>query len=76
MKKDHMEVLQAEMLDELKAIHELVTGIRDTVNNQPTRDEFNDLKREVHAVTLGVTDTNRDLKKHTSLPAHVAHGRA
>ena len=64
MKKDHLEVLLDKVYDELKAVHEEVSGIRDKVNDLPTRDEFNDLKREVQAGRLAVTDLSRDYEVH------------
>jgi len=64
------------ILDEVKAVHELVA-------DQPTRGEFAELRRDVaelkqdmKVVKAAVTATNRDLKEHKSLPAHVAHGHA
>jgi len=35
-----------------------------------------ELKKDMKVVKAAVTATNRDLKEHKSLPAHVAHGRA
>ena len=64
------------ILDEIKAVHELVA-------DQPTRGEFAELRRDVvevkqdmKVVKAAVTATNRDLAEHKSLPAHVAHGHA
>jgi len=53
---------------------ESVGDIRAKVEDLPTRDEFNDLRRDVKTINAAVTDTNRDLERHKSLPAHVAHG--
>lgn len=57
------------ILDEIKAVHELVA-------DQPTRGEFAELKQDMKVVKAAVTAINRDLAKHNSVPAHVAHGHA
>ncbi len=62
--------------DEVRAVHEGVAGIREVVNDQPTRAEFNELKRDVKTIKASVTDLSRDLEKHKSLPTPVAHGHA
>jgi hypothetical protein len=36
-----------QILDEVKAVHEAVAGIRQVVDNQPTRDEFEQLRQDV-----------------------------
>jgi Protein of unknown function (DUF2730) len=69
-------VLLEQIRDQNKAVLEAVGGIRAKVENLPTRDEFNELKRDVKTIKAAVTATNSDLKKHKSLPAHLAHGHA
>ncbi|MBA2679232.1 MAG: hypothetical protein H0U76_12640 [Ktedonobacteraceae bacterium] len=62
--KDRLEVLLESIQSEVRAVHELVA-------DQPTRGEFEalrsdvlDLKREVQAVRLAVTDLTHDLETH------------
>ena len=62
------------LIDQNKAVLEAVGDIRAKVEDLTTRDEFNDLRRDVKTIKAAVTDTNRDLERHKSLPAHVAHG--
>jgi hypothetical protein len=64
------------ILDEVKAVHELVAA-------QPTRAEFNELrqdvtelKQEMKVVKAAVQDVSSELAEHKHLPVHVAHGRA
>jgi len=65
-----------QILDEIKAVYELVTA-------QPTRTEFNelrqdvtDLKRDMQVVKAAVVDVSGDLTEHKSVSAHLAHGHA
>ena len=71
---NHLSVLMEHLIDQNRAVLEAVGDIRAKVEDLPTRDEFNDLQRDVKTIKAAVTDTNRDLEKHKSLPAHVAHG--
>ncbi len=64
------------VIDQNKAVLEAVGDIRARVEDLPTRDEFNELKQDVKTIKAAVTDLSRDLDKHKSLSAHVAHGRA
>ena len=73
---NYTSVLLEQIRDQNKAVLEAVGDIRAKVENLPTRDEFNELKRDVKTIKAAVTATNSDLKKHKSLPAHVAHGHA
>ena len=70
---NHLSVLMEYLIDQNRAVLEAVGDIRAKVEDLPTRDEFNDLQRDVKTIKAAVTDTNRDLEKHKSLPAHVAH---
>ena len=50
--------------DQNKAVLEAVTDIQETVRNQPTRDEFQELVTKVDTIQLALTDTNKDLSDH------------
>jgi archaellum component FlaC len=65
-----------EMRGELRAVHEGVGAIREELARVPKREEFEELKQDVKLIKAAVGDLSRDLAKHKSLPAHVAHGRA
>ncbi len=76
MKKDHHILLLEEIRDQNKA---LLEGQKE----QATRADINRvgqrldaLESDVKVIKAAVTTTNRDLKEHKSLPAHVAHGHA
>jgi len=76
MKKDYQLILLEEIRDQNKA---LLEGQKD----QATRADINrvgqrldTLESDVQVIKAAVTATNNDLKKHTSLPTHVAHGHA
>lgn len=73
---NHLSVLMERVIDQNKAVLEAVGDIRARVEDLPTRDEFNELKQDVKTIKAAVTDLSRDLDKHKSLSAHVAHGRA
>jgi hypothetical protein len=73
---NHFSVLMEDQNSKLDAVLEAVGAIRAKVEELPTRDEFNDLQQDVKTIKAAVTDTSRDLHKHKSLPAHVAHGHA
>ena len=73
---NHLSVLMEQVVDQNKAVLEAVGDIRAKVEDLPTRDEFNELKRDVKTIKAAVTDLGSDLKKHKSLPAHVTHGHA
>lgn len=76
MSKDYTGHLLEQILDEIKAVHEVVGGVQEKVADLPTRDEFNELRQDVKTIKAAVGDLSRDLAKHKSLPAHVVHGRA
>ena len=73
---NHLSVLMEQVVDQNKAVLEAVGDIRAKVENLPTRDEFIEVKQDVKSIKAAVTDLSRDLKKHKSLPAHLAHGHA
>ncbi len=71
------------ILDEVRAVHELVAG-------QPTNAAFHRLEQKVDKLSddmevvkaavkttnSDLADLNRDVEKHKGLPVHLAHGRA
>ncbi len=61
---DRLSVLVEQVVSQNKAVLEAVADIRRIVEDQPTRDEFNELKREVQAIKLAVTDLSHDLNEH------------
>ncbi len=73
---NHLSVLVEHVIDQNRAVLEAVGDIQRKVADLPTRAEFNELKQDVKTIKAAVTVTNRDLKEHKSLPAHVAHGHA
>jgi hypothetical protein len=73
---NHLSVLVEHVIDQNRAVLEAVGDIQRKVADLPTRAEFNELKQDVKTIKVAVTATNRDLKEHKSLPAHVAHGHA
>ena len=73
---NHLSVLMEQVIDQNRAVLEAVGDIRAKVADLPTRDEFNELQRDVKTIKAAVTDLSRDLEKHKSLPAHLAHGHA
>ncbi len=73
---NYVGLLLEQIRDQNKAVLEAVGDIQRKVADLPTRAEFNELKQDMKVVKAAVTATNRDLKEHKSLPAHVAHGHA
>ncbi len=73
---NHLSVLVEHVIDQNRAVLEAVGDIQRKVADLPTRAEFNELKQDVKTIKAAVTATNRELKEHKSLPAHVAHGHA
>jgi hypothetical protein len=73
---NHLSVLMERVIDQNRAVLEAVGDIRAKVENLPTMDAFNELKRDVKTIKASVTDLSCDLEKHKSLPAPVAHGHA
>lgn len=49
--------------DDIQAVFEYMDLIIAKLDNQPTRDEFNDLVTKVDTIQAAVTDTNRDLHR-------------
>ena len=73
---NYVGLLLEQIRDQNKAVLEAVGDIQRKVADLPTRAEFNELKQDMKVVKAAVTATNRELKEHKSLPAHVAHGHA
>ncbi len=71
---NHFSVLMEDQNGKLDAVLEAVGDIQRKVADLPTRVEFDELKQDVKTIKAAVTATNRELKEHKSLPAHVAHG--
>ena len=55
-------VMLEQIRDEIRAVHEEVAGIRDKVDNQPTRDEFDELRQDAHVLKAAVADLSHDVK--------------
>jgi hypothetical protein len=48
----------------LDSLVEVTQATLEIVSKQPTRQEFNDLRDEVHVIRVALTDTNKDQQKH------------
>ncbi len=68
---NHFSVLMEDQNGKLDAVLEAVGDIQRKVADLPTRAELNELKQDVKTIKAAVTASNRDLKEHKSLPAHV-----
>lgn len=65
------------LLDELRAIHELVAEVpRMARKLDGVAEDTAQLKQDVQVIRAVAEDVSRDLDKHKNLPAHVAHGHA
>ena len=73
---NHFSVLMEDQNGKLDAVLEAVGDIQRKVADLPTRGEFDELKQDVRIIKAAAVDLSRDLAKHKSLPAHVAHGHA
>ena len=73
---NHLSVFMEQVVDQNKAVLEVVGDIQSKVANLPTRAEFDELKQDVRVIKAAVVDLSRDLAEHKRLSAHVAHGRA
>jgi hypothetical protein len=76
MKKDYQTILLEEIRDQNKAILEGQKGQASSADVRRLQLDVTELKQDMKVVKAAVTATNSDLKKHKSLPAHVAHGHA
>ncbi len=74
---NHFSVLMEQVVDQNRAVLEAVGDMQQKVALLPAmQQDIAELKQDMKVVKAAVTATNRDLKEHKSLPAHVAHGRA
>jgi hypothetical protein len=77
MRDDYTGHMLEQVLDEIKAVHELVAEVPKMARKlDRVEQDVAELKRDMKVVKVAVTATNQELKQHTSLPAHVAHGHA
>jgi len=76
MKKDYQTILLEVIRDQNKAILEGLQDVPKRLEFNELRSDVAELKQDIKVVKAAVTAPNRDLTKHASLPAHVAHGRA
>jgi len=60
-KKDYEGVLLEILEDKFDAVLDGIKGIREVVDNQPTRSEFNDLKDDVGTIKAVLLQTNEDV---------------
>ncbi|MDO8591430.1 MAG: hypothetical protein Q7R60_00695 [bacterium] len=60
---DYNGVLLEDINGKFDAILDSVKGIREQVNELPTRNEFDELKDDVKTIKAVVTQTNKDLDK-------------
>lgn len=65
------------LLDELRAIHELVAEVPHIARKlDVVAEDTAQLKQNMRVNRTVAEDVSRDLEKHKNLPAHLAHGRA
>jgi peptidoglycan hydrolase CwlO-like protein len=77
MSDDYVGHKLEQVLDEIKAVHELVAEVPKMARKlDRVEQDVAELKQDMKVVKAAVTATNHDLKQHKSLPAHVAHGHA
>ena len=77
MNDDYTGHMLEQVLDEIKAVHELVAEVPKMARKlDRVEEDVAELKQDMKVVKAAVTATNHDLKQHKSLPAHVAHGHA
>jgi peptidoglycan hydrolase CwlO-like protein len=77
MRDDYIGHMLEQVLDEIKAVYELVAEVPKMARKfDRVEQDVAELKQDMKVVKVAVTATNQDLKQHTSLPAHVAHGHA
>jgi hypothetical protein len=76
MKKDYNSILLEEIRDQNKAILEGQKEQASRADIRRLEQDMAELKDDMKVVKAAVTATSRDLAKHKSLAAHVAHGHA
>ena len=62
--QNYTDILLEQIRDQNQAVLEAVASIRQTVENQPTRDEFNELRDDVRVVKVVLTEHSTELKGH------------
>jgi hypothetical protein len=62
--KDYAAVLLEQIVDQNKAVLEAVGDIQRTVANLPTRDEFDELRRDVKATMSALRDVSGQVADH------------
>ncbi len=65
--KNYTDTLLEDINGKFDYVVEAVGSINDQLKNIPKRDEFNELKDEVHITRLVVTDHSRQLSEHQRL---------
>lgn len=55
-------VLLEDMRSQMQVMLEITIDTRKIVSNLPTREEFNELKDDVHTIKHAVAETNKELK--------------
>ena len=74
---NHFSVLMEQQNAKLDAVLEYVAEMPKVVKRlSRIEQDVAELKQDMKVVKAAVTATNRDLKEHNSLPAHVVHGHA
>jgi hypothetical protein len=77
MRNDYTGLMLEQILDEMRAVHELVAEVPKMARMlNHVEQDVAELKQDMNVVKAAVNATSHDLKKHKSLPAHVAHGHA
>lgn len=77
MRDDYTGHMLEQVLDEIKAVHELVVEVPKMARKlDRVEQDVAELKQDMNVVKASVNATSHDLKKHKSLPAYVAHGHA
>lgn len=77
MRDDYTGHMLEQVLDEMKAVHELVAEVPKMARKlDRVEQKIDNLEQDMQVVKTAVTATNHDLKKHKSLPAPLAHGHA
>ena len=75
MRDDYTGHMLEQVLDEIKAVHELVAEVPKMSRKlDRVEQDVAELKQDMNVVKAAVNATSHDPKKHKSLPAHVAHG--
>jgi hypothetical protein len=76
MKNDYQIILLEEIRDQNKALLEGQKEQATRADIHRLEQRLDALENDTQAAKAAVQDVSRDLEKHKSLSAHVAHGRA